>query len=78
VYSWVRVHRPFGGPGGSRDEVPSVFATVDLDEGCRMFGRLEPGDDVAIGTRVRFTFIDHDEWTELRFTPADHTEAPPP
>jgi uncharacterized OB-fold protein len=66
VYSWVRVHRSSGEAAG---DVPYAVATVDLDEGCRMFGRLEPHAAAAIGLRVGFAFVDHAEWTELRFRP---------
>jgi uncharacterized OB-fold protein len=63
VYSWVTVHRPL--TPAMADQVPYTIATVELD-GVRMVGRLEgePGDGVA----VRPTFVDHDDWTELRWT----------
>ncbi|HEY7282911.1 MAG TPA: OB-fold domain-containing protein [Actinomycetota bacterium] len=64
IYSWVRVHRPVGEFDG---DLPFVVASVELDEGCRMFGRLEPAEAAGIGVRVGFEFFDHAEWTELRF-----------
>ena len=67
VYSWVRVHRALD--DGPDPDPPYVVATVDLDAGCRMFGRVEPPGEVAIGQRVRPTFVAHDGWTELRFEP---------
>lgn len=65
VYSFVRVHRPL--TPASADEVPYCVATVDLDGGGRVFGRVEPFQDTAIGAPVRARFVDHDDWTELRF-----------
>jgi uncharacterized OB-fold protein len=68
VYSWVTVHRPFD-PAFSGD-VPYVVAAVELAERCRVFARLEAApDSVHIGLPVEASFADHDDWTELRFTP---------
>ena len=63
VYSWVTVHWPL--TPAMADEVPYTIATVELAEGARMVGRLEgeAGDGVA----VTATFVDHDDWTELRW-----------
>lgn len=65
VYSWVRVHRT----ADERffDDVPYSIVAVDLDEGCRMFGRLEPPMAPSVGTRVRIHLVDHATWTELGF-----------
>jgi uncharacterized OB-fold protein len=65
VYSFVRVHRAL--TPAMADEVPYAIATVDLDAGVRMLGRVEPADAAAIGVRVTPTFVDHGHWTELRF-----------
>jgi uncharacterized OB-fold protein len=65
IYSWVRVHRALSAAMAS--EVPYCIVTVDLDGGSRMFGRMSAGGGVAIGRRVRALFVDHAEWTELRF-----------
>jgi uncharacterized OB-fold protein len=69
VYSFVRVHRAL--TPAMESEVPYVVAVVELDEGPRMIGRVEAGDvmAVAIGDRLQPRFVDHDAWTELRFTP---------
>ncbi|HEY6623814.1 MAG TPA: OB-fold domain-containing protein [Acidimicrobiales bacterium] len=67
VYSWVRVHRALG--DSSVVEPPYVVATIDLDDGCRMFGRIEPHQSAAIGLAVTPAFVDHDGWTELVFAP---------
>jgi len=67
VYSWVTVHRAFQPAFAS--EVPYTLATVDLDGGGRMVGRLEPGDAARAGLRVRPHFVDHVGWTEARFRP---------
>ena len=49
---------------------PYVVATIELDDGCRMFGRIEPHEAAAIGLEVMPRFIDHDGWTELIFAPS--------
>ncbi len=67
VYSFVRVHRAL--TPASVDEVPYCIATVDLDGGGRLFARVEPPDAVEIGLALVPVFVDHDGWTELRFSP---------
>jgi uncharacterized OB-fold protein len=67
VYSWIRVHRAFNEALAA--EVPYSIAVVELDEGCRLAARLEVDGPPAPGDRVIATFIDHDDWTELRFQP---------
>jgi hypothetical protein len=67
VYSWVRVHRALS--DAPVVEPPYVVATVELDDGCRLFGRIEPQELVAIGMPVSPGFIDHGPWTELVFVP---------
>ncbi len=69
VYSWVTVHRPFEDAFAA--DVPYVVAAVELDEGCRIFGRVDVASDaVHAGLAVEPVFVDHDDWTELRFTPS--------
>ncbi|SHK67864.1 hypothetical protein SAMN05443637_11041 [Pseudonocardia thermophila] len=63
VYSYVTVHRAFD--PAFADQVPYVIATVDLDCGARVIGRLT--GPAAIDARVEGEFADHPEWTELRF-----------
>ena len=63
VYSKVQVNRAFT-PERAQD-VPYTIATVDLDGGVRMFGRVDV--EARIGDPVRASFHDHDGWTELRF-----------
>jgi len=65
VYSFVRVQRPL--TPSMADDVPYAVATVDLDAGVRMLGRVEPPEAAAIGARVTALFVDHADWTELRF-----------
>jgi uncharacterized OB-fold protein len=66
VYSFVRVHVAL--TPAMRDQVPYVVATVQLDCGPRMYARIQSGaDEVAVDDRVRPRFLDHDDWTELRF-----------
>jgi len=68
VYSWVRVHRPMTSHV-SEGDVPYVIATVDLDGGGRMFGRLlDDNGAVAVGDRVGPVFVPHNGWTELAFS----------
>ena len=67
IYSFVRVHRPL--TPAFVGETPYSVATVDLDGGARIIGRVEPPESAAIGTRVAPAFLDHDGWTELRFRP---------
>lgn len=71
VYSFVRVQRAL--TPAMADDVPYAVATVDLDAGVRMVGRVEPMEAAAIGVRVVPAFVDHGDWTELRFAVA----APP-
>ncbi len=66
IYSWIVVHRAFD--PAFTNEVPFTLATVDLDEGARIVGRLE-GAPPQFGMRVRTTFFNHSDWTELRFAP---------
>jgi hypothetical protein len=65
IYSWVRVYRALSTFMAS--EVPYCIATVDLDGGSRMFGRMAADGDIGIGRRVRPVFVERGEWTELRF-----------
>ena len=44
-----------------------IYSYVDLDEGARIFGRLVGGGRAEIGDRVEACFVEHREWTELRF-----------
>jgi uncharacterized protein len=67
VYSWVTVRRAFQ-PAFETD-VPYTLATVDLDGGGRIVGRLEPGEAARAGLTVRPHFVPHQGWTEVRFHP---------
>jgi uncharacterized protein len=69
IYSWIVVHRALAGLGP--DQVPRTIATVELDEGCRVIGRVVGGGEPGIDKRVRPTFVDHDEWTEIAFELGD-------
>jgi uncharacterized OB-fold protein len=68
VYSWIVVHRAL--VAGDAAEVPYTVAVVELDAGCRVVARLEADDDVAADQDVDGVYVDHDDWTELRFRPA--------
>jgi hypothetical protein len=64
--------------GLTADQLPRTILTVELDEGCRVLGRLVPGvDDPQLGPDlpVEAVFIDQDGWTELAFALVDRTAA---
>jgi uncharacterized OB-fold protein len=67
VYSWIVVHRPLGTI--TDDEVPCTIATVQLDEGFRLVARIDDASGTTADQPVRAVYVDHDGWTELRFTP---------
>ena len=72
VYSWIVIHRPLGGL--TPEQLPRTIVTVELDEGCRVLGRLisTSVDDASIRVDlpVEPVFVDQDGWTELAFTAA--------
>lgn len=60
LYSWVVVHVPFG--NGLAEQVPYTVAAIELDEGARIFARLEgvPDEQLTDGLRLVATFpVDH-------------------
>jgi uncharacterized protein len=65
IYSWIVAHRPVGSL--TEAEVPVAIATVELAEGCRMLGRLDPSVQPAVDLPVAPLFVDHEGWTELAF-----------
>jgi uncharacterized OB-fold protein len=69
VYSWIVIHRPLGGL--SPEQLPRTIVTVELDEGCRLLGRLVDrlvnGAGVGADVPVEPVFVDHEGWTELAF-----------
>jgi uncharacterized OB-fold protein len=67
VYSWVVVHRTL--VPGDAAEVPYTVAVVELGAGCRVVARLEAAREVAAEQDVAGVYVDHDDWTELRFRP---------
>jgi uncharacterized protein len=71
VYSFVTVHAAVSAAAAAL--LPYTVATVQLDDGPRMVGRVEPTGQARIGDRVRPHFVDHPDWTELCFevVPAD-------
>jgi uncharacterized OB-fold protein len=69
VYSWVGVQRALAPAFAS--EVPYTIATVELAEGARVFARLDGPEPQAPGGEVDATYVDHPDWTELRFTPSE-------
>lgn len=69
VYSWIVVHR--SPMPAFAAELPYTIVTVDLDAGCRCFGRLDGVTQACAGLRVAPVFHRHETWTELRFCAAD-------
>lgn len=67
VYSYVTVHLAFS--ARFAEAVPYTVLTVDLDAGTRMLGRLAGAEPARIGMGVGAIFVDHPEWTEVRFAP---------
>lgn len=65
VYSWIVVRRAFD--AAFIDQVPYVLATIDLEEGARLVGRIDGEQEVDFGAAVSAIFFDHPDWTELRF-----------
>ena len=65
VYSFVRVHRAFSAERAA--EVPYTVVVVELDEGCRVLGRIDDHGSAAISDRVTAVYVDHTNWTELGF-----------
>jgi uncharacterized protein len=68
IYSWIVVHR--SADPAVRDTLPYSIAAVDLDDGVRVFARIDGAGRPAIGQRVTATFHPHAGWTELRFRAA--------
>jgi uncharacterized OB-fold protein len=69
VYSWVGVQRAL--TPDFEPEVPYTIATVELVEGARTFARLDGPEPRAPGGAVFATYVDHPDWTELRFVPSE-------
>ena len=67
VYSWIVIRHPLGGLTPA--QLPRTIATVELDEGCRVLGRLLDSTEVGVDLPVEPVFVDHDGWTELAFAP---------
>lgn len=63
VFSYIVVHRTFD--TAFTEDVPYTVATVDLDGGGRIAARMT--GTPTIGAPVEPAFVDHSEWTELRF-----------
>jgi uncharacterized OB-fold protein len=68
IYSWITVRRPLGSI--AEEELPYTIATVELEEGCRMVGKVARGAVPSIGDPVVAHYVDHSGWTEIGFAPA--------
>ena len=75
VYSFVTAHVAVS--PGYVGSLPYSVATVELAEGPRLLGRVEPPAPLAIGDAVVPRFHDHATWTELYFEPATTSGAAP-
>jgi uncharacterized OB-fold protein len=74
VYSWITVHRALDDEHA--DEVPFTIAAVSLDEGCRVFARVDaPSASLVADVPVTAHFVDREGWTELRFAPSEPGES---
>ena len=71
VYSFVTAFVAVSPGYGA--ELPYTVATVELDEGPRLLGRVESQLPLAIGTGVVARFRDHSSWTELYFAMDPHS-----
>ncbi len=71
VYSFVTAFVAVSPGYGA--ELPYTVATVELDEGPRLLGRVESQLPLAIGTGVVARFRDHSSWTELYFATDPHS-----
>lgn len=74
VHSWIVAHYAFD--PAVADDLPYVVATVQLDEGPRLYGRLvgcEPGD-VRAGLPVRVRFQERAGDTVADFAPVPAVE----
>jgi uncharacterized OB-fold protein len=79
LYSYVVAHHAFS--SAFTKDVPYTIGTVDLDEGCRMLGRLELGSQPAvIGMRLGVAFRRHEAkppesaWNEPYFVSGSQDE----
>jgi uncharacterized OB-fold protein len=67
LYSWITVQRALSDEW--KAEVPYTVGVVELAAGCRVLARIEPAAELRADAPLRAFFVDHPEWTELRFRP---------
>ena len=67
IYSWVVAHRAIGNL--TPEDLPRTILTVELDEGCRLLGRLIGATRPKFDAVVTAEYVDHPGWTELAFVP---------
>src|SRR5579862_1673330 len=65
IYSFVTAHQAVS--PGYEGELPYTVATVQLEDGPRVLGQVDPPAAASIGVPVAPVFLDHGGWTELRF-----------
>jgi uncharacterized OB-fold protein len=66
---FIVAHHPVGDI--TNEELPVVFATVEIEGGCRLVGRYLGGPDPRIDAEVQAGFVDRGNWTELVFRAPD-------
>ena len=65
IYSYVTAHQPVS--PGYEGPFPYTVATVELLDGVRVLAQVEPAGAAGIGAKVAPFFVDHGDWTELRY-----------
>lgn len=68
VYSWIVVRRALVADDAL--DLPYTVLVVELRAGCRIVARLDGTHALAADQDVEGVYVDHDDWTELRFRPA--------
>jgi uncharacterized OB-fold protein len=69
IYSFVVARHPVGAIAA--EELPVVFATVEIEGGCRLVTRYVTGPAPRIDADVQAGFVEHRDWTELVFRSPD-------
>lgn len=68
VYSWIVIHVALN--PAFRDDVPYTIVAAELDEGPRLFGRLQNATEVGAGNALEACFYEVEGRTLLGFRPA--------
>jgi uncharacterized OB-fold protein len=65
LYSWITVRHAFSDEWSN--DIPYSIATVELDVGVRILGRLDGIDEPTIDMPLQAHFVHHSGWSEVRF-----------